>query len=550
MARKKRNNHNNGIIAAVLIVCAVVLRVLGKFDILTVPGGIARSLIYIALYIGWGISVYRRILYAPVRRYMVGVSFLAVFWFMLRTMKYHFVASPNVIRHLWYCYYIPMLFIPLLFAAVSLYLGKSETFRLSIWAKLLLYLPTVLCVLLVLTNDLHQFVFSFPSGEICTGKSGTYTYTVGYYFIIAWVVVCALTAFAITLHKCRLVQRKKYLPVLVLSCSIVYVVIYASGAEWMQIIGGDITAAQCLMFVGMLECCIQVGLIPTNTGYAALFEAGTFGAQITDNDYQIRYTSANSPEISKGIMQKAETAAVSLDKNTLLKSHPIDGGHVFWQEDITEITALLERLEENNETIAESNYLEQENYRVKLKIKTLREKNRLYDLLQDKTAEQVDLLERLFSQYNAESDYEKRRSLLAKIAVIGAYIKRCGNLIFIGEQSKTTDTAELSLCMEESFANLELMDIDCAMDIPGGSRILVEDAIRVYDFFEKVIETAIDDLQSVLMKARSAADSVIFRLEVESSCPLADFTESCESCLFEDGVWCFTLRIGKAGEQL
>ena len=103
--------------------------------------------------------------------------------------------------------------------------------------------------------------------------------------------------------------------------------------------------------------------------------------------------------------------------------------------------------------------------------------------------------------------------------------------------------------MEESFANLELMDIDCAMDIPGGSRILVEDAIRVYDFFEKVIETAIDDLQSVLMKARSAADSVIFRLEVESSCPL-DFTESCENCLFEDGVWCFTLRIGKAGEQL
>ena len=92
MARKKRNNHNNGIIAAVLIVCTVVLRVLGKFDILTVPGGIARSLIYIALYIGWGISVYRRILYAPVRRYMLGVSFLAVFWFMLRTLKYHFVS--------------------------------------------------------------------------------------------------------------------------------------------------------------------------------------------------------------------------------------------------------------------------------------------------------------------------------------------------------------------------------------------------------------------------------------------------------------------------
>lgn len=548
MARKKRNNHNNGIIAAVLIVCAVVLRVLGKFDILIVPSGIVRSLIYIALYIGWGISVSKRIIQVQVRHYLIAVSGLVVFWFVIRSMKYYFITDIGIARQLWYWYYLPMLFIPLFSLFVAISLGKPENAKLSKTALVLLYIPTVLCLLLVLTNDLHQLVFSFPGGEVWTDKNNGYTF--GYYIVLGWEILCALAAFVIMIIKCRLSYRKKYLPFLLLACSIVYALIYVSGVEWMQLIGGDIAAAQCLMFTGILESCIQCGLIPTNTGYAALFEAGTFGAQITDNDYQIRYTSANSPEISKGIMQKAETAAVSLDKNTLLKSHPIDGGHVFWQEDITEITALLERLEENNETIAESNYLEQENYRVKLKIKTLREKNRLYDLLQDKTAEQVDLLEHLFSQYNAESDYEKRRSLLAKIAVIGAYIKRCGNLIFIGEQSKTTDTAELSLCMEESFANLELMDIDCAMDIPGGSRILVEDAIRVYDFFEKVIETAIDDLQSVLMKARSAADSVIFRLEVESSCPLADFTESCENCLFEDGVWCFTLRIGKAGEQL
>lgn len=543
-----KQNHKTGFLVAAMVFSAIALRVLGKFDILIVPGGIARSLIYIALYIGWGISVSKRIIQVQVRHYLIAVSGLMVFWFVIRSMRYFFITDIGISRQLWYLYYLPMLFIPLFSLFVAISLGKPASARLSKTALLLLYIPTVLCLLLVLTNDLHQLVFSFPEGEVWTDKNNGYTF--GYYIVLGWEILCAFAAFVIMIIKCRLSYRKKYLPFLLLACSIVYAFIYVSGVEWMQLIGGDITAAQCLMFVGMLECCIQVGLIPTNTGYAALFEAGTFGAQITDNDYQIRYTSANSPEISKGIMQKAETAAVSLDKNTLLKSHPIDGGHVFWQEDITEITALLERLEENNETIAESNYLEQENYRVKLKINTLREKNRLYDLLQDKTAEQVDLLDRLFSQYNAESDYEKRRSLLAKIAVIGAYIKRCGNLIFIGEQSKTTDTAELSLCMEESFANLELMDIDCAMDIPGGSRILVEDAIRVYDFFEKVIETAIDDLQSVLMKARSAADSVIFRLEVESSCPLADFTESCENCLFEDGVWCFTLRIGKAGEQL
>ena len=70
MAKSENRKYYTAIVVAALIACAVVLRVLGKFDILRVPGGIARSLIYIALYIGWGISVYRRILYAPVRRYI------------------------------------------------------------------------------------------------------------------------------------------------------------------------------------------------------------------------------------------------------------------------------------------------------------------------------------------------------------------------------------------------------------------------------------------------------------------------------------------------
>ncbi len=38
------------------------------------------------------------------------------------------------------------------------------------------------------------------------------------------------------------------------------------------------------------------------------------------------------------VMCAADRGPFSLDKHTLLKS-PIKGGHVYWQEDITEITA-------------------------------------------------------------------------------------------------------------------------------------------------------------------------------------------------------------------
>ena len=79
-------------------------------------------------------------------------------------------------------------------------------------------------------------------------------------------------------------------------------------------------------------------------------------------------------------MRSAESEAAKLDNNTLLRSSKIPGGHVLWQEDITDITAVLQKLEENRKMIAESNDVEQENYKPKVKINTVREKNRLYYL--------------------------------------------------------------------------------------------------------------------------------------------------------------------------
>ena len=298
-----KENHKTGFLVAGMVFCAIFLRVLGKFDILIVPGGIVRSLIYIALYIGWGISVSKRIIQVQVRHYLISVSGLMVFWFVIRSTNYFFTEDAAVERQLWYWYYLPMLFIPLFSLLVAISLGKPVNARLS-KTTLLLYIPTVLCLLLVLTNDLHQLVFSFPEGEVWTDDNMSYAFW--YYFVIGWEILCALAAFVIMLIKCRLSQRKKYLPSLLLACSIVYALIYVSGVEWMQLIGGDITAAQCLMFTGILECCIQCGLIRTNTGYEALFEAGSIGAQIVDTDWHTRYASSNAPELTVDMMRSAE----------------------------------------------------------------------------------------------------------------------------------------------------------------------------------------------------------------------------------------------------
>ena len=138
-----KRNHKTSFLVAVMVLSAIILRILGKFDILIVPGGILRSLIYIALYIGWGISVSKRIIQVQVRHYLILVPCLMVFWFVIRSTNYFFTADVVIDRYLWYWYYLPMLLIPLFSLFVAISLGKPANAKLSKTALLLLYIPTL-----------------------------------------------------------------------------------------------------------------------------------------------------------------------------------------------------------------------------------------------------------------------------------------------------------------------------------------------------------------------------------------------------------------------
>ena len=112
------------------------------------------------LFSAWCLSIRKRIIQTQVRHYLTVISVLMIVWLLFRTVKFC-ISRGDVARHLWYLYYIPMLFIPLFSLFVANSLGKPENFKLPGWMRFL-YIPTALLFLLVITNDLHQFVFSFP----------------------------------------------------------------------------------------------------------------------------------------------------------------------------------------------------------------------------------------------------------------------------------------------------------------------------------------------------------------------------------------------------
>ena len=541
-----KQDHKTGFLVAGMVFSAIALRVLGKFGILIVPGGIARSLIYIALYIGWGISVSKRIIQVQVRHYLIAVSGLMVFWFVIRSMKYYFITDIGIARQLWYWYYLPMLFIPLFSLFVAISLGKPASARLSKTALVLLYIPTVLCLLLVLTNDLHQLVFSFPEGEVWTDKNNGYTF--GYYIVLGWEILCALAAFVIMIIKCRLSYRKKYLPFLLLACSIVYALIYVSGVEWMQLIGGDIAAAQCLMFTGILESCIQCGLIQTNTGYEELFMVSRLGAQITDQGNTVCLASSKAGGLTGEQRMSAKTHPVLADKTTLIKSKPIRFGHVLWQEDVSELTEAIEQIEENCRDLSERNRLRQENLETKKKILSLQEKNRAADVLNRETAGQISMIEHLLTQYDTENDAKKREKLLAGAAVLGAYIKRYGNLLLVSHREETADICDLSRCFEDSFVNLELLDVKCLCTLPADVILATKDMLRIYRTFETILEDCLFDLHSVWVNARERKGQFLVSIDFVCDTDLSGHKADADLYSCEDGTCRFTFQLQKGGE--
>lgn len=118
----------------VLVMALIMIAYLCRLPILDFFDGrrLVRGMIYSALYVSWGISLYGRINHPRVRVYMVAIAGMMVFWFMARNTK--FLVSDNlpvVSRYMWYLYYLPMLFIPLFAVFVAFSIGMPERERLS-----------------------------------------------------------------------------------------------------------------------------------------------------------------------------------------------------------------------------------------------------------------------------------------------------------------------------------------------------------------------------------------------------------------------------------
>lgn len=479
--------------------------------------GLVSQVIRSGLLIVWCVSIHNRILNKQIRQYLLWVGALMLLWLNVRFIKWDFLHYTDPLgRYIWYAFYIPMLVIPLLGVFIIQCVDKPENYVLPKKMKLL-YIPLVLLLVLIFTNDLHELVFVFPNG--ITNYNFDYGYNFGFYIVCAWFVILGFYFVIMLLLKNRTPGRRsvKKMPIVIMTVAVVFWIFYKK-----IMTSVDLVAIDCLLITVLLESAIQSGLIRSNTGYHELFEISTVAAQIVDKDYQVCYLSSCADDFPEDIMRRAEQKPVDKD-NTVLNSKEIPGGRILWQNDLTRLKQLMAQLTETQEYLNENNVLLKAELELKENKVRLDEKNRLYDRIASEVYSQLEKAEWLLQL--AEEHPEKTRETLLQICVLSAYIKRRSNLLLLNEENPSIQSKELEYCFSESLKNIELNNVLISLDSVCDDMLSVEFAVLAYDLFENIVEAFIENISAVLVHLHCKNGDVRLRIQI-----------GCENEINEDAI--------------
>ena len=525
------------ILVFTIIAAGYSCRILAMLDIGGAWMSYIRAALYLLLFALWGFSLDRRIIQTQALHCLRLTAALMLVWLVLRTLKYEFVTDLTVARYIWYLYYLPMLFIPLLGVYIALSLGKSEEYRLTGKAGFLVAIPGIL-FLLVITNDLHQKVFAFDSGVPGVPDNYGYSHGIFYFCSMGWMVACMIFSLVLLLKKSRVPSgsEKRMRPFMIACITVLYGFLYLSGLPAIRWWLGDMNVTFCLLYAAIYESCIRCRMIQSNTGYVELFEATTLAACIADRDGNIVIRSRAADE---DMVCPKNGLQIIRPEGIRISSAPISGGYAVWQDNVRPLTELRTKLSENKAKIKNNKEKLQEAYLIQKKLNELTEKNRIYDELETKYGKQIAGIGQLLKQCEGAEPAETQ-SLLKRILLLGTYIKRGANLYFLSLEYELLPQQELRLTVDEAVRVMTVCGTECSVAYHTTKPMLSSEVARLFDLLKTVAETTINGLHSLFI---SVSDSEM-DLSVECAADLSFLVSSNVSVKQEDGLWLIRTLIG------
>ena len=453
---------------------------------------------------------------ASLKAIMKILSCMPLFLILLRGIKYSvFMEIDMFARYTWYLYYVPMLFIPLLFFYTSLMVYTNEDKYISRKYYSISLLATVILILLVLTNDFHQQAFQFQPDFIYWNRD--YTRGPIYFACVLWGVSLFLVSITILIIRCRVSSSKRnaWLILLPLGIGITLILLHNS-SNIIKFNGKNIIEFPeifCFMIIGILECCIGLGLIPTNERYRKLFRLSSIPARITDRFGNIIYKSDIASPLTKE--QLFSTGNTRIDKHSVLYRMKIPGGFGFWQDDVTELDRLNVALAETKSKLSEESELIRLQNELKEKQAKIEQRTIVYNKIARHTRKQSLEIFRIAKEARQSSDKAFKDGCRNHILLLGAYIKRYANLMLLSDESKIIEVGEFAVSVSEILRYLNFCGIPAELINTAEGEIPANAVFTVFEAFRTLLEDNFYSISGIFVNF-SVHDVIFFKLTLEN----------------------------------
>ncbi len=482
---------------------------------------------------------------------MRSISWMGLLLILLRGVKYSAFPEVGVLaRHTWYLYYVPMLLLPLFLLRISLLVSPGGTARETRAVSCLALAVTAALIVGVLTNDLHMQAFAFRPGF--ADWDGDYANGWLSYAAFAWQYALYIAAIGMLTVKCRIGSAKKSAWVILIPFAIGVVINVLLITDRMPKLNGTnlVEFPEALFFTdaAVLECCMQLGLIPTNTDYGRLFRNLSLSAQITDRSGAPVYSSYSAAPLTPE--QRRLPGGARIGEHTVLNRMEIPGGFGFWQEDLTELDRLNNELAETKEALAQ----EAELFRLRNELKERRTKieqrTLVYDTVARRTQQQSQRISRLAEAARTSADPRVKERNRRRIVLLAAYIKRYANLMLLAQEQSVIEAGELGLSVSEVLRCLNLCGVPGEFIGTADCALSAEAALRAFEIFETLLEDNDGCLAGVFVNL-SARDRAYFKMTIENrAAPLPPLSGAgiAAEVQEEDGVTYICLALPKGGD--
>ena len=477
-----------------------------------------RTCTYLGIYCAWVIYLNKHVVQKKMRQYLTAIGCLMVCWFFLRTVKYHILLDPLGGHICWYLYYIPMILIPTFGLSATLLMDGEEK-KTTKWITGTLLFFSVVLIVCVLTNDLHQQVFRFEGPVPYSDKN--YGYGILFMLIQLWIIACLVIMEILLVKKSRIPDRKRFwLPVIPGMLLLGWNIANLLRLPFIKTFAGDMTAICCLLMAAIFQGCILCGLIQTNSRYFELFQAtGGLDAEITDDSFRRYYFSGEFPELSKDLRDSIIAKSSVQERGIRINHLPVKGGHLFWSEDISVLLDQYQDIQEQQEELTARNQLLRKTYKKEADRRKLEEQNRLLNIIQSQTSRQYELLSHYMEKLEQTESREEYELILSKMVVVGTYLKRWKNLMLTRYSSRedSLTMADLKQSLAESCENLKLCEIKAVYFVQDKEKLLrADDVLKCYDFFEWLVEQLFDVMNSVFFRVTQIEEKLQISVHITS----------------------------------